>query len=218
MTKPIVVTGTSTGIGWGIADVLVRRGLEVFGTVRTRTDADRLKSEFGSTFTPLVVDVTNESSIKLAAEKVSGILGQSELGGLVNNAGIAVVGPLLHLPLAEFRRQLAVNLIAPLRHLNHEKSGTFNTLHTRRASYHRGAALHAARPAEVIAVSGTLRARHAGSVDSGLVWRLDRSGGRYAPLRGAVHAGGCLCHLWRNGGGVLDGSRSDRFLPRAQPR
>jgi|SRR5271165_199394 len=115
MTKPIVVTGTSTGIGWGIADVLVRRGLEVFGTVRTRTDADRLKSEFGSTFTPLVVDVTNESSIKLAAEKVSGILGQSKLGGLVNNAGIAVVGPLLHLPLAEFRRQLEVNLIATLR-------------------------------------------------------------------------------------------------------
>ncbi len=36
------------------------------------------------------------------------------LAGLVNNAGISVVGPLLHLPLAEFRRQLEVNLIAPL--------------------------------------------------------------------------------------------------------
>jgi NAD(P)-dependent dehydrogenase (short-subunit alcohol dehydrogenase family) len=48
LNKPIVVTGTSTGIGWGIADVLIRRGLDVFGTVRSRTDGERLQSEFGS--------------------------------------------------------------------------------------------------------------------------------------------------------------------------
>jgi NAD(P)-dependent dehydrogenase (short-subunit alcohol dehydrogenase family) len=48
------------------------------------------------------------------ADKVGVALGQRRLAGLVNNAGIAVPGPLLHLPLAEFRRQLEVNLIAPL--------------------------------------------------------------------------------------------------------
>jgi NAD(P)-dependent dehydrogenase (short-subunit alcohol dehydrogenase family) len=113
MNKAIVVTGTSTGIGWGIADVLIRKGLHVFGTVRSKADGERLQSEFGSAFIPLVVDVTDQSSIKLAVERVSGILGRSKLAGLINNAGIAIVGPLLHLPLGDFRRQLEVNLTAP---------------------------------------------------------------------------------------------------------
>jgi NAD(P)-dependent dehydrogenase (short-subunit alcohol dehydrogenase family) len=112
--RSVVVTGASTGIGWGTVKVLVARGFQVYGSVRKQSDADRLVSEFGPTFTPLLMDVTNHEAVALAAEQVGASLGQQRLAGLVNNAGIAVPGPLLHLPLEEYRRQLEVNLIAPL--------------------------------------------------------------------------------------------------------
>jgi NAD(P)-dependent dehydrogenase (short-subunit alcohol dehydrogenase family) len=112
--RSVVVTGASTGIGWGTVKVLVSRGFEVFGSVRRQSDAERLAREFGSTFIPLLMDVTDDAAVARAAEQVGAALGQRRLAGLVNNAGVAVPGPLLHLPLAEFRRQLEVNLIAPL--------------------------------------------------------------------------------------------------------
>ena len=112
--RTAVVTGASTGIGWGIADVLVHKGFKVFGTVRKQADADRLQAEFGAAFTPLLMDVTDQPAVARAAEQVRNYLGRSNLTGLINNAGIAVSGPLLHLPLAAFRHQLEVNLVAPL--------------------------------------------------------------------------------------------------------
>ncbi len=112
--KAVVVTGTSTGIGWSIASVLLKRGFQVFGTVRKQADADRLKAEFGHSFTPLVMDVTDQPATLRAAAQVRESLGQHNLAGLVNNAGIALGGPLLHFSPEEFRQQLEVNLIAPL--------------------------------------------------------------------------------------------------------
>ena len=112
--RSVVVTGASTGIGWGTVKVLIGRGFEVFGSVRKQSDADRLGKQFGTAFTPLLMDVTDSAAVARGADKVGAALGQRRLAGLVNNAGIAVPGPLLHLPLAEFRRQLEVNLIAPL--------------------------------------------------------------------------------------------------------
>ncbi len=112
--KSVVVTGVSTGIGRGIAGVLVRKGFGVFGTVRKQADADRLQGEFGPAFTPLLMDVTEQATVARAADQVRQALGNSTLASLVNNAGIAVGGPLLHLPMEEFRRQIEVNLTAPL--------------------------------------------------------------------------------------------------------
>ena len=112
--RSVVVTGASTGIGWGTVKVLIGRGFEIFGSVRKQSDADRLGKQFGTAFTPLLMDVTDSEAVARAADRVGAALGQRRLAGLVNNAGIAVPGPLLHLPLAEFRRQLEVNLIAPL--------------------------------------------------------------------------------------------------------
>src|SRR5580658_1002553 len=73
-----------------------------------------IHSEIFSAFTPLLMDVTDQPAVARAAEQVRAALGREHLAGLVNNAGISVAGPLLHLPLAEFRRQLEVNLVAPL--------------------------------------------------------------------------------------------------------
>jgi NAD(P)-dependent dehydrogenase (short-subunit alcohol dehydrogenase family) len=111
--KAVVVTGASTGIGWGITKVLAGKGFRVFGSVRKPSDADRLQREFGESFSPLLMDVTDEAAIQDAARQVAAELGQQKLFGLVNNAGIAVGGPLLHLAASELRRQMEVNLIGP---------------------------------------------------------------------------------------------------------
>ncbi len=113
-TQSVVVTGVSTGIGWGITKVLIAKNFRVFGSVRRQSDADRLQKEFGPAFTPLLMDVTDRQAVERAAAQVGAQLGSSTLAGLVNNAGVAVPGPLLYLPLDEYRRQLEVNLIAPL--------------------------------------------------------------------------------------------------------
>jgi NAD(P)-dependent dehydrogenase (short-subunit alcohol dehydrogenase family) len=110
MRKSVVITGASTGIGWASAKVLTAKGFHVFGSVRKQADADRLKAEFGEAFTPLIFDVTDEAAVAAGAKQVQAALAGQTLAGLVNNAGVAFAGPLLHLPVEEFRRQLEVNL------------------------------------------------------------------------------------------------------------
>jgi NAD(P)-dependent dehydrogenase (short-subunit alcohol dehydrogenase family) len=112
--RSVVVTGVSTGIGWSITEILIRNGFCVFGSVRKQEDADRLSMEFAENFVPLFFDVTDEAAVQAAAQNVREELNGATLFGLVNNAGIAVPGPLLHLPTDEFRRQLEVNLISVL--------------------------------------------------------------------------------------------------------
>jgi NAD(P)-dependent dehydrogenase (short-subunit alcohol dehydrogenase family) len=112
--RSVVVTGVSTGIGWGVVKVLMERGFRVFGSVRKAQDAERLSNEFGETFTPLSFDVTDEAAVRGAAERVREQLDGEILFGLVNNAGIAVPGPLMHLSTDDFRHQLEVNLVSVL--------------------------------------------------------------------------------------------------------
>jgi NAD(P)-dependent dehydrogenase (short-subunit alcohol dehydrogenase family) len=112
--RQVVITGVSTGIGHASTKVLIDRGFRVFGSVRRQEDADRVQKEFGEAFVPLLFDVTDEAAVQLAADKVGRDLGASTLGGLVNNAGIEVTGPLAHLPVEQFRQQLEVNLVGPL--------------------------------------------------------------------------------------------------------
>lgn len=110
--KSVVITGVSTGIGWGTARVLIDKGLRVFGSVRRQEDAARLSAQFGERFVPLLFDVTDTKAVQAAAERVRAELKGETLFGLVNNAGIAVAGPLLHLRIEDFRHQIEVNLTA----------------------------------------------------------------------------------------------------------
>jgi NAD(P)-dependent dehydrogenase (short-subunit alcohol dehydrogenase family) len=112
--QSVVITGASTGIGWATAKLLLDRGFRVFGSVRKQADADRLSSEFGAKFTPLLFDVTDEAAVLAAAREVRAALNGETLFGLVNNAGIAVAGPVLELAADEFRRQMDVNVIGPI--------------------------------------------------------------------------------------------------------
>jgi NAD(P)-dependent dehydrogenase (short-subunit alcohol dehydrogenase family) len=112
--RSVVVTGASTGIGHACVKALVAGGFHVFGSVRKQADADRLTQEFGSSLTPLIFDVTDEAAVAAGAKKVEAALDGGTLYGLVNNAGIAVPGPLLYLKVDDFRHQLSVNLTGQL--------------------------------------------------------------------------------------------------------
>jgi len=112
--RAVVITGVSSGIGRATAQMLIARGFHVFGSVRKEGDAQRLAKELGTGFTPLVFDVTDEAGIKAAAATVRASLGGTCLAGLVNNAGIAVAGPVQELPIAEYRRQFEINLFGPI--------------------------------------------------------------------------------------------------------
>ena len=112
--KDVVVTGVSTGIGLETTRLLISNGYRVFGSVRKQTDADRLQKEIGDRYVPLIMDVTDADAVQRASEKVGALLGSNRLAGLVNNAGMVVSGPLLHLRPSEFRRQLEANIVGPL--------------------------------------------------------------------------------------------------------
>jgi NAD(P)-dependent dehydrogenase (short-subunit alcohol dehydrogenase family) len=107
----VVITGASSGIGFAACQVLVQRGFRVFGSVRTQSDADRLREQLGALYVPLIFDVTDPDSVNQVAAAVAKTVGEQRLFGLINNAGIAVLGPLAYLPLERFRLQIEVNLL-----------------------------------------------------------------------------------------------------------
>lgn len=110
----VVITGVSTGIGYATTKLFIANGIRVFGSVRTETDANRLSKELGDNFIPLIFDVTDNQAVQDAALKTREILNGNTLQGLINNAGIAVSGALLYLPISEFKKQLDTNLTGQL--------------------------------------------------------------------------------------------------------
>ena len=111
MTGGVVVTGASTGIGNACALHLDRIGFRVFAGVRRDEDAERLRSSASERLIPIKIEITDSESIDRAAREVETALAGEPLRGLVNNAGIAVSGPVEFLPIDEIRKQLEVNFI-----------------------------------------------------------------------------------------------------------
>ncbi len=107
----VVITGASTGIGAACARHLGRLGYRVFAGVRNEKDGAALRDRSSSRLMPLHLDVTDGNTIRKAEELVRAQVGSAGIKGLVNNAGIVVAGPLEAVPLADFRRQLEVNVI-----------------------------------------------------------------------------------------------------------
>lgn len=110
-TPAVLITGASSGIGAACALHLDQLGWHVFAGARTMQDADTLRHNASERLTPLLLDVTDAGSIAAAVETIKAAVGAAGLAGLVNNAGVVVVGPLECLPAEELHAQFAVNVL-----------------------------------------------------------------------------------------------------------
>ena len=114
MSQDALVTGASTGIGRAAVKVLTGRGWRVFAGVRKPADAASLREEFGDKVVPLLFDVTDPEAVRAAAGDIRAKLCGRTLKGLVNNAGMAIGGPLALEPLDDIRRVFEVNLFGAI--------------------------------------------------------------------------------------------------------
>ena len=110
--KYVLITGVSSGIGYDAVQFLIGKDFHVLGSVRKEVDQLRLTSDFPNNFTCLQFDVTKKEEVKSAFHQVKEIVGNSLLAGLVNNAGLAVGGPIELIDDDKFHYQMEVNLFA----------------------------------------------------------------------------------------------------------
>lgn len=109
--RAVVITGASTGIGAACAIHLDRLGYRVFAGVRKTEDGLALQKDCSDRLVPIELDVTDLKTIQKAHALVVEFTERGGLFALINNAGIAVVGPLEAVPIADLRQQLEVNVI-----------------------------------------------------------------------------------------------------------
>ena len=114
MTRTVLITGCSSGIGEACALQLDRSGWVVFAGVRREEDGLRLSRASSGRLVPTRIDVSDPRSVSEAARRVSERVGDAGLQGLVNNAGIAGGGPLEYVRLDEFRYLFEVNVFGLL--------------------------------------------------------------------------------------------------------
>lgn len=107
MKKVILVTGASSGLGLATAAALAAAGHKVYGTSR---DSKRIKE---ASFTPLQMDVTDDTSVNTAVEKI--IKAEGKIDILVNNAGNGITGPLYTMPVDMAKKQFEVNFFGVVR-------------------------------------------------------------------------------------------------------
>ena len=113
--KSLLITGASTGIGRACALHMAVLGWRVFAGVRRESDAASLLKDapgypIPDRLIPVNLDVTHPDSVTEAARLLGEAVGEAGLDGLVNNAGIAIAGPLEFIALPDLRQQLEVNL------------------------------------------------------------------------------------------------------------
>jgi NAD(P)-dependent dehydrogenase (short-subunit alcohol dehydrogenase family) len=110
-----LITGASTGIGKTTAHRLVGSGWSVLAGVRSPAAGEALAAEAGTDrLTPIQLDITDPAQIAAAAELVAQRTGAGGLDALINNAGVAIGGPLEMLALAKLREQMEVNFFGQI--------------------------------------------------------------------------------------------------------
>lgn len=109
--RAILVSGASSGIGAATVRAIARAGMIAYAGVRTDADAAAVQL-LHPNVRALRLDVTDSATIEAARSEVRA--GGVALTGLVNNAGIALGGPLESLPLDEVRRQFEVNVFGAI--------------------------------------------------------------------------------------------------------
>jgi len=112
--KSAVITGASTGIGLATSTLMIEKGYLVFGSVRSESDANKLQRALGKNFVPLIFDVRDDSGIRQAVGIVRDVLKGNTLSVLINNAGVAVSGPMQFVPMDQMKEQLDINVLGLL--------------------------------------------------------------------------------------------------------
>lgn len=116
LDKYIIITGVSSGIGRDTLHLLHSKGYHVFGSVRNELDAKKLTKCYPERFTPLLFDVQDHDAVVKAAKMVFDKC--DTIDALINNAGVAVPGPMQHMSEKDFERQLDINVKAVRRITN----------------------------------------------------------------------------------------------------
>ena len=106
MSKVVLITGGSSGIGKAIGEFLFHKGYTVYGTSR---NPERIAN---SIFPLLALDVQNVESIKNTVNKVISI--SKRLDVVINNAGVGITGPLEETPTDEMRNNFETNFFGPI--------------------------------------------------------------------------------------------------------
>ena len=111
--RSILVTGVSSGIGAATAEHFLKRGWRVIGTVRKAQDAASLVSGWKGSFSPLLLDVTDQDSVARLPTEVEELLHGAPLDVLCNNAGTSMPAATVYQSVPGFRDAVELNLVAP---------------------------------------------------------------------------------------------------------
>jgi NAD(P)-dependent dehydrogenase (short-subunit alcohol dehydrogenase family) len=102
----VLISGCSSGIGYALANAFASRRYRVFATARKPSTIKQLESE---NIDIAMLDVTDQKSIESCVRDVVRKAGRIDV--LVNNAGYALIGPVIELPSEEIRKQFETNLV-----------------------------------------------------------------------------------------------------------
>lgn len=117
--KSVLVSGASTGIGRACALDLDKKGWRVFAGYRKDVDAESLKQNASEHLTPVRLDVAESHSIAEAMGGVQTIIGDYGLDALINNAGVAVGGPVEFVSRDQWRQQFEINFFGAIELTQH---------------------------------------------------------------------------------------------------
>lgn len=110
MSKTILITGGSSGIGKSIGEYLTQKGYDVFGTSRSPEKYSDLA------FPILKLDVTQPDSIR---DCVKSLLAKTnKIDILINNAGVGITGPMEEIPMQEMKNNFETNFFGPIGMIN----------------------------------------------------------------------------------------------------
>jgi NAD(P)-dependent dehydrogenase (short-subunit alcohol dehydrogenase family) len=112
-TNTVLITGASGGVGSATVRRLDELGWRVFAGVRSLEAGQELARQCRGV-TPVELDICDEESITCARDEIVRQLAGQGLGGLVNNAGVVVQGPLELVPVRALRRQFEVNVVGQI--------------------------------------------------------------------------------------------------------
>ncbi len=109
--RAVLITGASSGLGLKMTQTLSKHGFFVYATARKKADLDRLNAM--ENVEAIKLDVLKQNEIDAAVKQVKE--GGRGLYGLINNAGVAIFGPMIEVPVAQLDYQLDVNVLGPYR-------------------------------------------------------------------------------------------------------